>query len=133
MRKKFEKDAETSLDNSSAGTSEELTRFRKAMEDGKNDDASEGLPGPSKRIHRDSRGRLPPKLKSVIRDAILEELGNREITRYQLWKLAKNHCATIPESAVYEFLRGQRHLGLEYVEALIAALGLVVVHPSHAA
>jgi len=68
----------------------------------------------------------PPK--SAIRNAIRRELGRRQITRYELWKQARVHCPTLSESAVYEFLRGERQIGLEYVEALLAAVDLEVRH-----
>jgi hypothetical protein len=67
-----------------------------------------------------------PAPRSAIRDAILAALGRREITRYALWKAARRHCATIPESAVYEFLRGTRQIELPYIEALLRAVDLVV-------
>src|SRR5437867_5019635 len=107
MRKKFVRSSGVSnghLENSA----EKLARLRKGAERNAKEESSVGLPDSSKRLRRDSKGRLPPKLKSTIRDAILNELDKREISRYQLWKLARAHCATIPESAVYEFLRGQR-------------------------
>src|SRR5580704_7908793 len=63
-------------------------------------------------VRRDLKGRLPRPVPEVahgmIRRAVIEELGRRKITRYQLWKEAREHCATLPESAVYEFIRGQR-------------------------
>jgi hypothetical protein len=127
MPKKFAKGSATDRGSSGIRASDKLSRLRNAMKAGERDTPSVGLPDPSKRLKRDASGRIPPKLPSVIRDAILTELESRGITRYQLWKLAKEHCGTIPESAIYEFLRGQRHLGLEYIEALIAALHLAVV------
>ncbi len=69
-------------------------------------------------------GRLPNPPRGILRSSILAELGRRQITRYQLWKLARKHCPTLPESAVYEFLRGQRQIGLRYIEALLCALSL---------
>jgi len=39
---------------------------------------------------------------------------------------ARAHCPTLPESAVYEFLRGERQIGLEFVEALLAAVEIEV-------
>jgi hypothetical protein len=48
------------------------------------------------------------------------------MTRYQLWKRAREVCDTLPESAVYEFLRGDREIGVRYIEALLAAAGLTV-------
>jgi hypothetical protein len=97
------------------------------VRDESDDDLSKDLLDPSKRLQRDSSGRIPPKPKSLIRDAVLEELGRRHITRYQLWQLAHQHCAGLSQSAVYEFLRGQRQLGLEYVEALLSALNLSII------
>jgi hypothetical protein len=48
------------------------------------------------------------------------------MTRYELWKRAKKHCRTLPDSAVYEFLLGQRAIGVDYCEALLKALDLEV-------
>jgi hypothetical protein len=87
----------------------------------------EGLPPVSRRVRRDVAGRLPPKLPSPIRDALLSELGRRDMTRYQLWKLARQHCGTLSESAVYEFLRGQRSISVSYCEAMLKALDLGVM------
>jgi hypothetical protein len=88
----------------------------------------EQRPGGATRAHRSPEGRpiVPPR--SAIRDAIRRELGRREITRYELWKRARVHCPTLSESAVYEFLRGERQIGLEYVEALLVAVNLEVRH-----
>jgi hypothetical protein len=88
----------------------------------------ERRPGRATRAHRSPEGSpiVPPK--SAIRDAIRRELGRRQITRYELWKQARVHCPTLSESAVYEFLRGERQIGLEYVEALLVAVDLEVRH-----
>jgi len=40
--------------------------------------------------------------------------------------MARDHCATLPQPAVYEDLRGQREIGLPYAEALMAAVELGV-------
>lgn len=61
-----------------------------------------------------------------IRGAIILEMGRRRLTRYQLWKLAREHCATLSNSAVYEYLDGRRQVGGDYIEAMLAALGLEV-------
>lgn len=61
-----------------------------------------------------------------IRGAIILEMGRRGLTRYQVWKLAREHCPTLPNSAVYEYLDGRRQVGSEYIEAMLAALGLEV-------
>jgi hypothetical protein len=78
------------------------------------------------RVIRDSSGQLPRRLPSPTRDAILAELGRRGMTRYELWKAARKRCPVLPESTVYEFLRGQRQIGVAYVDALFLALDLVV-------
>lgn len=77
------------------------------------------------RIHRDEAGRL--HRPSVIRDAILRAMAEREMTPYRLWKEARAYCPTISEAAVSEFLKGKRQAGLDYTEAMLAAVGLVVV------
>ncbi|HZL34740.1 MAG TPA: hypothetical protein VFC78_05470 [Tepidisphaeraceae bacterium] len=104
----------------------DLARLERAMS-GPIDtsDIAEGN-GELTRIRRDTAGRLPVIPKSIIRDAILAALGRTGHTRYQLWKAARKHCATLPESAVYEFLRGKRELGVRYLEALMEAAGLAV-------
>jgi hypothetical protein len=64
--------------------------------------------------------------RSAVRSAILNEIEKRNITRYQLWKRAQAHCPTLTESAVYEFLRGDRQIGLPYAEALMEAVDLTI-------
>lgn len=108
-------------------TEGDLARLRSAM-GGEIDTAeipeSKGAPS---RVKRDASGRMGTKQRpSLIREAILKELGRRQMTRYELWKSAREHCATLPQSAVYEYLRGQREIGLPYAEALMAAVGLGV-------
>jgi len=88
-------------------------------------DLPETRPGGA-RARRDAAGRLPAPPKSPIREGILAELGRRKMTRYELWKRARAFSPTISESAVYEFLRGERQIGLAYIEALMAAVDLVV-------
>jgi hypothetical protein len=61
-----------------------------------------------------------------IRQAVVREMNRREWTSYALWKRARRTCPTLPQSAVYEFLAGLRAIGLEYVEAILAALDLQV-------
>jgi len=92
-------------------------------------DSSEGdgLGPETSRLPRDPDGRLIKPPPSRIRSAILDELGNRSMTRYKLWKAAQKNCPTLPQSAVYEFLRGFRQIGLNYIEAILAALNLDVV------
>lgn len=88
----------------------------------------ERRPGGTMRARRSPEGRPTAPPESAIRDAIRRELGLRQITRYELWKRARVHCPTLSESAVYEFLRGERQIGLEYVEALLVAVDLEVRH-----
>lgn len=61
-----------------------------------------------------------------IRGAIILEMGRQGLTRYQLWKLAREHCPRLSNSAVYEYLDGRRQVGGEYIEAMLEALGLEV-------
>jgi len=61
-----------------------------------------------------------------IRGAIILEMERRRLTRYQLWKLAREYCPTLSNSAVYEYLDGRRQVGGDYIEAMLAALGLEV-------
>ncbi len=82
--------------------------------------------GRPRRVKRDASGRLPVRRESPIRSAILAELERRGMTRYQLWQEARAHCPTLPQSAVYEYLRGHRDVGVAYIEALLEAAGLVV-------
>jgi hypothetical protein len=48
------------------------------------------------------------------------------MTRYRLWQKAQAQCRTLSQSAVYEYLRGERDIGVTYVEALMAASGVKV-------
>jgi hypothetical protein len=82
--------------------------------------------GPTRRVKRDVEGRLPKRSESPLRSAILAALKQRQMTRYQLWQNAHAYCETLTASAVYEYLRGQRDIGVPYVEALMKAAGLVV-------
>ena len=80
--------------------------------------------GPFKRVRRDANGRLPRR--SLVRDAVRDEMERRKLTVYRVWKDARAFCATLSQSAVSEFLKGQRELELPYAEALLRALGLTV-------
>ncbi|MGH7179560.1 MAG: hypothetical protein ACREJC_19450, partial [Tepidisphaeraceae bacterium] len=105
----------------------ELGRLRAAMNGAidTSDVPAQRIPGRYPLV-RDSRGRIPRKPPSVIRDAILNELAGRGMSRYQLWKLARRYCPTLPNSAVYELLLGTRAISVVYCEALLRALGLGV-------
>jgi len=49
------------------------------------------------------------------------------MTPYRLWKEAMSYCPTLSQSAVHEFLKGQRQIELPYAEALLAAMNLEVI------
>jgi hypothetical protein len=112
----------------------DLDRLRSLPEPATRPDETDSPPTKigSAPVQRDTEGRLvrprPELANGKIRRAVLEQLGRRKMTRYQLWKTAKEHCATLSESAVYEFLRGQRDVQTQYAEALMAAVGLELVH-----
>src|SRR5713101_1097696 len=78
------------------------------------------------RLKRDASGRLPPK-KSIIREAVARQMQHLHLTVYRLWQLARAHYPTLSQSAVHEFLKGQRQLELPSVEALLAAVHLRIV------
>jgi hypothetical protein len=78
------------------------------------------------RLARDASGRLPPG-KSIIREAVSRQMKALDLTAYRLWQMARSHCPTLSQSAVHEFLKGQRQLELPSVEALLAAVHLRVV------
>src|SRR5262245_17234141 len=71
----------------------------------------------------------PPLVGGRIRSAVIAEINRRNLSGYALWKMARKFCPTFPQSAVYEFLRGERAIGLEYVEAILAALSMRLVPP----
>ena len=107
-------------------TLEELARLETAM--ARRIDTSD-IPETKKlgpRLKRDASGRLQKRPLSPIRKAILSALGHRQMTRYRLWQKAKAQCPTLSQSAVYEYLRGERDIGVTYVEALMAASGVKV-------
>jgi hypothetical protein len=104
-------------------TETDLARLGRAMEEPIDTSEITEQRGAFHRLTRDSTGRLPMR-KSVIRDAIVRELERLNITAYRLWKEAKVHCPTLSQSAVHEFIKGQRQLELPYAEALMAAVNL---------
>jgi hypothetical protein len=106
-------------------TAADIARLREAMK--RPIDTSE-IPenrGGFHRLKRDEQGRLPER-KSMIREAIKRELELRKMTPYRLWKEAKSHCPTLSQSAVHEFIKGERQLELPYAEALLTAVNLGV-------
>jgi hypothetical protein len=111
-------------------TPADLERLRRAQarSDAKyGPDGGPGLGPESNRLIRDANGRIVKPPPSRIRSAILEQLGQRQMTRYKLWRIAQRKCPTLPQSAVYEFLRGFRQIGLGYIDALLEALDLDLV------
>ncbi len=81
------------------------------------------------RLTRDEAGRLPVR-PSFLRDAIAAAMAERNMSTYALWKEAKATCPTISETAVGEFLKGKRQIGLAYLETLMTVTGLTVVPKS---
>ena len=81
------------------------------------------------RLKRDPNGRLPPR-GSVIRDAVERQMKRRRLTVYGLWRLARAYYPPLSQSAIHEFLRGERQLELPSIEALLAAAKLRVVRKS---
>src|SRR5712691_5463165 len=83
------------------------------------------------RLKRDATGRLPPR-KSIIREAVARQMQHLHLSVYRLWQMARAHYPTLSQSAVHEFLKGQRQLELPSVEALLTAVHLRVVRRSAA-
>jgi hypothetical protein len=78
------------------------------------------------RLKRDASGRLPPR-KSMIREAVSQQMQQLHLTVYRVWQMARVHYPSLSQAAVHEFLKGQRQLELPSVEALLAAMDLRVV------
>jgi hypothetical protein len=106
----------------------DLDRLRAAMQ-GPIDTAEIPERRTFQRLKRDANGRLPPR-RSAIRDAVAKEMRGRHLSVYRLWQLARAHYPALSQSAVHEFLKGQRQLELPSVEALLAAVNLQVVSGS---
>ena len=79
------------------------------------------------RLERDVINGLLPSRKSIIRDAVAKEVKRRHLTVYRFWQLARAFSPSLSQSAVHEFLKGQRQLELQSIEALLAAAQLRVV------
>jgi hypothetical protein len=107
-------------------TASDLARLRDAMEEPIDTSEIPESRGAYHRLKRDTQGRLPGR-GSIIRDAIKRELELRKMTPYRLWKEAMSYCPTLSQSAVHEFLKGQRQIELPYAEALLAAMNLGVI------
>jgi hypothetical protein len=78
-------------------------------------------------VRRAASGQIMKPPVGPVRRAILAALDRHQMTRYELWKKAHARCKTWSASAVYEYLRGTRNIGSEYVEALLEAARLKVV------
>ena len=83
------------------------------------------------RLQRDASGRLPPR-KSIIREAVTRQMQLLHLTGYRLWQRARAHYPLLSQSAVHEFLKGQRQLELPSAEALLAAVHLRIVRGAQA-
>jgi ribosome-binding protein aMBF1 (putative translation factor) len=60
----------------------------------------------------------------TIRETIQAELKRRGWSRYQLARTLKE---VIPESTLYEYLRGDTDLGTERASIILQALGLQII------
>ncbi len=107
-------------------TPEHLAKLRAAMECPINTSDIPEIKQLGLRLKRDASGRLQKKPLGLIRKTILSALGHHQMTRYRLWQKAKAQCPTLSQSAVYEYLRGRRDIGVKYAEALIAVSGVKV-------
>ncbi len=104
----------------------DLSRLRSAMA-GKIDTSD--IPerrGAFHRLKRNESSKLPVR-RSVVREAVKREMAQRRLTPYRVWKEARGYCTTLSQSAVHEFLKGEREIELPYAEAIMAALNLKVV------
>jgi hypothetical protein len=110
-----------------ARTAQDLARLRESMHRPVRTDDIPELKGTEAPVCRDASGNLPRRRLGPVRRAILESLDDHGMTRYELWKKARAHCVTLSRSAVYEYLRGVRDIGVEYAEALMMAANLKVV------
>jgi hypothetical protein len=110
-----------------AGTAQDLADLRGSMRRPVCPDDIPELKGTEVPVCRDASGKLPKRKFGPVRQAILQSLDEHEMTRYELWKKARTHCVTLSRSAVYEYLRGSRDIGVEYAEALMEAVELKVV------
>jgi len=108
-------------------SAQDLARLRQTMRRPVQTNDIPELKGTEARVCRDAFGNLPRRKFGSVRRAILESLDDHGMTRYELWKKARAHCGTLSRSAVYEYLRGVRDIGVEYAEALMMAANLTVV------
>jgi len=105
----------------------DLARLRETMRRPVRTDDIPELKGTEAPVRRDVSGKLPRRQLGPVRRAIWESLDDHGMTRYELWKRARTYCGTLSRSAVYEYLRGVRDIGVEYAEALMTAADLRIV------
>lgn len=115
-----------------AASAADLDRLRAAMKGEIDTSDLAERRGAFQRIERGAGGR-PPARRSAIREAVKREMERMKITPYRVWKEARAHCPTLSQSAVHEFLKGQRQVELPYAEALMAALHLRVARVARVA
>jgi hypothetical protein len=113
-----------------ATTAQDVARLKETMRRPVQTDDIPELKGTEPPVYRDASGNLPRRQLGPVRRAILESLDDHGMTRYELWKKARAHCGTLSRSAVYEYLRGVRDIGIESAEALMMAANLKVVGQS---
>lgn len=65
-----------------------------------------------------------PRRKGPLWHAIVSEMYRQGLTGHKLWKLSREYCPKIPESAVYEFMSNKRSVRVDYADAMLQALGL---------
>jgi hypothetical protein len=104
----------------------ELARLAARMNDPVDTSDIPERTAPCNRVVRTPDGRIVQPESSILRRAILAEVNRRGISGHELWKLARTHCDTLPESAVYEFLASKRQVGLAYLDAMLNAMELTV-------
>jgi hypothetical protein len=107
-------------------TPDDLARLKTAMDHPIDTSEIPEIKKLGPRVQRDSSGNLQKNPLGVIRQAILSALGRSQMTRYELWKRAHAVQPTLSQSGVYEYLRGQRDIGVTNAEALMAAAGVMV-------
>jgi hypothetical protein len=111
-----------------SATPADLDRLRSVMK-GKIDTGEIPERRKFNRIQREATGNLPPRV-SIIREAVVQQMHRLNLTAYRLWQLARAHYPQLSQSAVHEFLKGQRQLELPSVEALLVAADLRVARKS---
>lgn len=82
--------------------------------------------GPLRPVAVGPEGRPLRRPPDLFRDAILARLDQLGMNRGQLYRKAREYCPTLSESAVYEYLRGQRDVQSAYLSALLKAAELTI-------